>query len=40
LTGFLGKHLGIGGKIAVDGGGKLDGDLDRSVVRHGGEFPP
>jgi hypothetical protein len=37
-AGFLGKQLGIKGKVAVDGGGKFDGDLHRSVVGHGGEF--
>jgi len=36
--GFLGERLGIEGKVTVDGGGKLDGDLHRLVVRHGGEF--
>ena len=34
----LASSFGIKGKIAVDGGGKIDGDLHRSVVRHGGEF--
>ena len=38
LAGFLGKQLGIKGKIAVDAGGKIDGELHWSVVRHGGKF--
>jgi hypothetical protein len=38
LTVIPAEHLGISDQVAMDGGRQLNGELDRLVVRKGGEL--